>query len=370
MRCRSLVIFVSMIFWFGGCGDESLSTRAGGAGGTLAAGGAVGTGGTLAAGGAVGTGGSAVGTGGALATGGAVGTGGSAAGTGGALVTTGTAGMDAGAVATGGTLATGGAAGTGGAPFSDAGDEDGPLATGGWVGTGGAVSNDAGGGEGPLPSGGVGGTGDAQAAGGVVGPVDARDTSADRGGDSASGGKSALDLVPVNNLVSGWTVDQAHNRDGSAQPMTATTFEEVVGLIDGAAEGFFTPPYTPNQFAWQNYVNSTLPSAPDGAYLSLYVFRMPSAEQAAGLYQALLQQAEYSRKVGTPDDWQPTSPTIGAESRIQDTGTSWWINFHQDVFYVEIRLDPSSGPPPDYVLGNPVTEAEALRFARAVASRI
>jgi hypothetical protein len=49
---------------------------------------------------------------------------------------------------------------------------------------------------------------------------------------------------------------------------------------------------------------------------------------------------------------------------------TWWINFHQDVLYVEVRLDPSYGPAPDYVPGNPATKAEALRFVRAVASRI
>jgi hypothetical protein len=218
--------------------------------------------------------------------------------------------------------------------------------------------------------GGVGGTGDARAAGGAVGPVDAREGGADRGGERAPGDKSILDLVPADNAVSGWRVDRSRDPGGNGQPMTATTFQDVVGLIDGAAESFFMDPYTPKEFAWQNYVNSTLSTAPDGANLSLYVFRMPSAEQAAGLYRALLQLSDYSRKVGTPDDWQPTSPLLGTESRIQDTNMTWWINFYQDVFYVEVSLDPSQGPAPDYVPGNAVTKAEALRFARAVASRI
>jgi hypothetical protein len=141
-------------------------------------------------------------------------------------------------------------------------------------------------------------------------------------------------------------------------------------LVDGAAADFFTPPYEPKEFAWQNYVNSTLPAAPEDAYLSLYVLRMPSAEQARGLYAALLQGALYTRRLGTPDDWQPTSPPVGTESRVQDTGSDWWINFHQDVFYVEVRLDPSCGPAPDYTPGNAATKAEALRFAQSVASAI
>jgi hypothetical protein len=152
--------------------------------------------------------------------------------------------------------------------------------------------------------------------------------------------------------------------------MTATTQQDTEALIDGAAADFFMPPYTPKEFVWQNYVNTTLPFAPDGAWLSLYVLWMPSAEQATGLYAALLQASLYSTRVGTPDDWHPTTPPVGTESRIQDTGSSWWINFHQDAFYVEIALDPSYGPAPDYIPGSAETKAEALRFALAVASKI
>jgi hypothetical protein len=189
-------------------------------------------------------------------------------------------------------------------------------------------------------------------------------------GNGGTAGKNILDLVPLDNGVSGWRVDRTGNPSGTGQPMTATTEQEAVALIDGGAEAFYMAPYTPRVFAWQNYVNSTLPAAPDGARLRLYVLQMPSADQAAGLYTAVLQLAEYSRKSGTPDDWQPTSPPVGAESRIQDTATSWWVNFHQDVFYVEVNLDPSYGPAPDYTPGNASTKAEAIRFAQAVAAAI
>ena len=188
------------------------------------------------------------------------------------------------------------------------------------------------------------------------------------GGDTST--KSAIDIALVDNTLSGWTIDRAHNKNADGSPMTGATKEGAEGLIDGAANPFYLDPYTPKLFLWQLYVNTALSAAPDGAHVDLYILEMPSAEQASGLYASLLQYSEYARKLGTPDDWKPPSPPMGTSSRIQDTASSWWINFHQDVFYVEVSLDPSSGPAPDYVPGNPATKAEALRFARAVASRI
>jgi hypothetical protein len=99
--------------------------------------------------------------------------------------------------------------------------------------------------------------------------------------------------------------------------------------------------------------------------LVVYIWAMPSADQASGLYTALLKESEYS------GDWeQPTSPPLGTESRIRDTNTAWWVNFHQDVFYVEVFLSPSYGPAPDYTPGNADLKAEALGFAKAIASKI
>ncbi len=153
--------------------------------------------------------------------------------------------------------------------------------------------------------------------------------------------------------------------------MTGTTKAQVEGLIDGAASPFYINSFSPVQFAWQNYVNSNVTSVkPDDAYLKIYVLQMPSAEQATSLYSAVLPLSEYARKKGTPDDWQPTSPTIGTEARIQDNTSAWWINFHQGVYYVEVLLDPSVGPAPDYTPGNQDTKKEALRFAQAVSARI
>jgi hypothetical protein len=182
--------------------------------------------------------------------------------------------------------------------------------------------------------------------------------------------KDPLELVPMDNTVPNWTVDQAHNKTPGSRAMTATTLEGTLALIDGGAEPFFMAPFTPKMFIWQNYQNATLPKAPAGAYVVLRILDMPSADQASGLYTALLTQGDYARKAGTPDDWQPTSPRIGTESRIQDTATQWWINFHQGEFYVEVILDPSSGPAPDYTPSDPDLKQAAITFAQAIASKI
>jgi hypothetical protein len=191
-------------------------------------------------------------------------------------------------------------------------------------------------------------------------------------GSSGTSTKDPLDLVPLDNAVSGWTVDQDSSKTPGARAMTAATKTEAIDLIDGGAEPFFKAPFTPTLFVWQNYINSTLPAAPPptGAAVVLYIVQMPSADQASGLYAALLQESEYSGQKGTPDDWQPTSPPLGTESRIEDTRTAWWINFRQDVFYVEVMLSPSYGPPPDYRVSDPDLKQEALRFAQAVASKM
>jgi hypothetical protein len=183
--------------------------------------------------------------------------------------------------------------------------------------------------------------------------------------DSGTATKGPLDLVPVSNAVSGWGVDVAHNKNGNDKPMTATDLKEVTGLIDGGAEAYFVSDYTPKLFVWQLYANDSLPAAPDGATVDLRVVEYPSEADAAGLYAAVLPLGDYARR-----EWEPTSPPMGAESRIQDTGGQWWINFHQGVFYIEVVLDPSTGPAPDYLPGNTDLKAEALRFAQAVAGKM
>jgi hypothetical protein len=235
------------------------------------------------------------------------------------------------------------------------------VSTGGAQGTGGSAT----GGSTRVSTGGTQGTGGSGTGGSTrISTGGAQGT----GGNSASA-KNPLYLVPLDNEVPGWRVDRESARDPNQRAMTATNLTETTNLIDGAAECYYAGPNIPKMFLWQNYLNPSL-SAPEGARVRLYIFVMPTAAQAKGLYTALLQFSEYSRKTGMPGDWQPTVPVIGTESRMEDTDTQWWINFYQDVYYVEVLLDPSYGPPPDYLINDPVTQQTALRFAQAIAARI
>jgi hypothetical protein len=188
------------------------------------------------------------------------------------------------------------------------------------------------------------------------------------GATGGTAAKNLLELVPLNNDVSGWTVDPDNARTSGVRALTADSELGTELLIDGGAADLFMAPYKPKEFAYQNFVNATLRSAPDGAHVKLYILLMPSVEEAKGLYKGLLQASNYARKTGTPEDWQAPSPLVGDESRFQDTGSQWWVNFRKDVFYCEVSLDPSAGPAPDYTPGNNETKTEAIRFAQAIAS--
>ena len=189
------------------------------------------------------------------------------------------------------------------------------------------------------------------------------------GGGSSSGPASITDVVPRDSAIAGWKIDATSSKTANVVAATATTEIDTENLIDGAAADFFAAPSTPKEFAWQNYVNASLPSpngATDGAKAKLYILQMPSAEQASSLYTALLQANLY---VG--NTWaDPTSPVVGAKSRITDSGTDWWINFYKGSWYVEVRMTPSYGPSPDYTPGDATMKKAAMDFAVAVAAKM
>lgn len=184
--------------------------------------------------------------------------------------------------------------------------------------------------------------------------------------------KDPVEFVPIDNDVPGWTVDQEHSKSPGARAMTGDTYQKVTDLIDGGVGDFYFGSYTPTEFLWQNYKNSTLPAAPppDGAVVKLYILEMASADEASGLYKSILQFSDHKSSAGTP--WQdPASTSLGAaESRIQDTGNAWWINFRQGAYYVEILLKPSAGPSPDFLPGNEDTKAQAFLFAQKILSKM
>jgi hypothetical protein len=181
-------------------------------------------------------------------------------------------------------------------------------------------------------------------------------------------GSSFLNVFPRNNTIPGWTVDRNNSLTASRVAATATSETDTEALIDGAAAAFFAAPHVPLTFAWQNYVSTTVTDAPgpDYATLSLYVLQMANAEQASALYTSLLTDPLHAART-----WiEPSSPLIGASSRLADTGDHWWINFYKDNCYVEISLSPSYGPAPDYTVGDANTKAAAVTFSQAVASKM
>src|SRR6266540_5050770 len=76
--------------------------------------------------------------------------------------------------------------------------------------------------------------------------------------NDASTAATALSMVPKANEVAGWTIATDNDKTSGVVAATATTEQGVYDLVDGAAADFFDG-FTPVQFAWQNYVNTTLP---------------------------------------------------------------------------------------------------------------
>jgi len=182
----------------------------------------------------------------------------------------------------------------------------------------------------------------------------------------AGGSANITDLVPRDGTIPGWVVDQSVSKTSGMVAATATTEQSVTDLIDGAAADFFAAPYTPKNFAWKNYINASLVSpqnSTSGSTLKLYILQMPSADQASGLYTSLLSDNFYA------STWtDPTSPTVGAKSRITDSGTDWWINFCKGNYYVEVRMLPSYAA--DFTPGDPGQKQAAMDFAVAVAAKM
>jgi hypothetical protein len=244
--------------------------------------------------------------------------------------------------------------------------------------TAGSCGGSSSGGEGGSGATGTGGTGAGGVSGGSGGTSGGSGGAAGGASGGTSGGSGALSVVPADKEISGWAVDVAASKNKDGTPATAFKCDQdaaspldpdlISMVIDGGATPFCLESYRPKLFVWQTYANTGLSTAPDGAQISLYVIQYPTVEQATGLYSAVLKTSEYSRKEGTPDDWKPS--TMGTESRIQDTGSQWWINFHQDVFYIEVMLSPSYGPAPEYTPADAALKDETVRFAKAVAAKI
>jgi len=196
---------------------------------------------------------------------------------------------------------------------------------------------------------------------------------------SSSGGKDILDVFPRGGEVAGWSIDPNSAKTKDVVAKTGTDQAATEALIDGASADFFKSPFTPVVFGVQNYLNTTLASAPDdgtGVRVKLYVLEMPTAAQASSLYASLMSAslyAPYSEAglIGEARWTDPSSPVVGDHSRVVDAGDTWWINFYKGVYYGEVWLTPSYGPKStDYAQHDATLRAAAFEFATAVAKKM
>jgi hypothetical protein len=175
-------------------------------------------------------------------------------------------------------------------------------------------------------------------------------------GSNGSSGGGVEDLFPKDNTVSGWTVDQSDTNIAKGKPAAvATTKQQATDdfSLDGAVEPFYAPGFTPVKFAMQAYVNSGM-----SATAQLYIVQMPDADQAEKLYASLPPNSLYSSNV-----WEdPSGTLVGTNSRITDTGVTWWINFYKGIYYAQLKVKPSSG--------GDTTKNETYKFAQAVAAKM
>jgi hypothetical protein len=205
-------------------------------------------------------------------------------------------------------------------------------------------------------------------------------SSGSTGGSSGSGGMGGtsgggiLDVIKLNNAKVGpdWTVDTDSTNVGAGEVAALATTEDeaentpVLGQ-DGAAVAFYENPIgAATLFALQNYVNSTL-NAPDGYTLLLYVLQMPSAAMASGLYSYLPTSSAPFYYPFYHVTWEePTTQVVGVQSRISNTGSTWWINFYKGVYYVEIQLSSSNMSTTNS--SSTAAKSAAIDFAKNLAS--
>ncbi len=221
----------------------------------------------------------------------------------------------------------------------------------------GSSSDDGAGGAGGGSAGGAGGS-----VGGAGGSV---------GGAGGTTEKAILDLVLKDNELPGWTANPANAKTRGKLAVTATDQATTEGYIDGAAADFFKAPLTPVMFAWQSYINTTLPSAPVapdplGVKVELYILQMPDAGQATSLYTSLLSAKLYAKWTWT----DPSSLTGVDQSRVTNAGDTYKFNFTKGVYYVEVNLSPSYGPAPDYLENDQTLMQAAFDFAAAIAAKM
>ena len=150
---------------------------------------------------------------------------------------------------------------------------------------------------------------------------------------------SPVDLLPVDNEISGWT------RDGA--PETAEDPQGLWDMIDGEGQVYLDHGFV--ECARQVYDGIVQGSGAEIRYL--YVFDQGSATNAKAVYD--------DDRSGTGTPW--TDQPAGTEARIDDTALfAYSIHFWEDKYFVRLTIDQKNDDALDVL----------KLFARNISSKI
>jgi len=140
--------------------------------------------------------------------------------------------------------------------------------------------------------------------------------------DTPPGPKDVVDLVPVDNEISGWT--------RSAAMKLAENQTQLFDLINGEGQTYIDHGFV--KCAFQNFSGDIAGSQVE---LELRVFDMGDSTNAEAVYDAVAAGGE------TP--W--TTGNAGKEARIDENLLfAYKIDFHKDKFYVWATVQEKSDP--------------------------
>jgi hypothetical protein len=150
--------------------------------------------------------------------------------------------------------------------------------------------------------------------------------------------KEAVDLVPTDGEISGWT------RTGTmAVPQN---FVELAALIDGPAQTFVNNGFV--KAAFQSYAG---PVGSGTDSLDLRIFDMADTANARKIYVAVTTGSEVPWTSGNP----------GVEARIEETLFDYKIDFWDGKFYVWLTIKDNSDPAKEVARMFGVNISQAIR---------
>jgi hypothetical protein len=127
--------------------------------------------------------------------------------------------------------------------------------------------------------------------------------------------RDAVDLVPGDNEISGWTRDAALK--------VCETGAQLLALIDGEGQA-----YIDNGFAKSAFQSYSGTVGGNVVSLELRVFDMTDTTHAAAVYAAVT--------TGSETPWTGDNPGVAA--RIEQSLFAYKVDYHEDRFYVWVTI--------------------------------